>query len=403
MKLLWVVQRFGPEVLGGSEVAGREFAQQMVERGHEVTILTSCATSYSDWANQYPSGESWMDGIRIVRLPVHAPRDNAQFGPVHAQVLSPEQPMLSQQQRWSRLIGPDMVGFAQWIRTNSQLFDVGIFKAYLYSTATRGIPAAFGRMPILFNPEAHPEEMLNISLHESIFRLADAFQFHSREEAELVCRRLGYIPPHEVVGIGVKPEQFQPGGTDVLRRLNLESQRYAVVVGRVDVGKGSFEALTFFKQYLRNSTTDLKLVLVGERADLPDLGDRIVATGFVSEAEKRDLIGGALCLIQPSYLESFSIVLTEAWALSRPVIVQGKSDVLRGQTARAGGGLVYTDYESFVAVLNQFDFHPENATRMGSSGNDFVRSEYSWSAVMTRFERAVTMAIDSHSRRHRRQ
>ena len=400
MKLLWLVQRYGPEVLGGSEVATREFAQQMVKRGHQVTVLTSCATSYSDWANRYEPGESELDGVRVVRLPVRSPRIDRQFGPVHTQVLSAHQPMLWQQQRWSRLIGPDLEGYVRWIRDRSADFDIAIFKAYLYSMATRGIPAAYGRTPILFNPEAHPESMLNLSLHESVFRLADGFQFHSREEAELVCRRFGFIPPHEVVGIGLSEQQYQNGGTDVLSRLNLENANYAVIVGRIDAGKGSFEAHQYFTRYVEETGSDLKLVFVGEQGDLTELGSHVVPTGFVAEAEKRDLIAGSLCLIQPSYLESFSIVLTEAWALGRPVLVQERSDVLRGQTARAGGGVCFRDYESFVASLESFRKDREYADRLGNSGKKFVSSEYAWPIVIDRFERAIDKAIDSYRRRH---
>ena len=400
MNFLWVVQRYGPEVLGGSEVAGRDFAQEMLQRGHTVTVLTSCATSYSDWANHFEPGESEIDGVRVVRLPVHAPRSHQQFGPLHSQVLGSNQPMLAQQQRWGRLIGPDLVGYARWLRENVGRFDVAIFKAYLYAMATRGIPATFGRVPILFNPEAHPEEMLNISLHESTFRLADAFQFHSQEEAELVCRRFGFIPPHEVVGIGLKEHQFEPGGTQIVEKLGLSPRRYAVVVGRIDAGKGSFEAIEYFNSYRQHSLSDLKLVFVGERANISDLGDALVSTGFVSEEEKRDLISQSLCLIQPSYLESFSIVLTESWALGRPVLVQEKSAVLRGQTQRASGGLSYRNSESFDEALGLLERNAGAASSLGESGRKFVMNEYSWPNVIKRFEMAIDKALESHARRH---
>lgn len=400
MKLLWAVQRYGPDVLGGSEVAGRDFAHQMVQRGHEVTVLTSCAISYSDWANHFEPGESELDGVRVIRLPVHAPRNHHQFGPLHSQVLGAHQPMLTQQQRWSRLIGPDLVGYTRWLHENLGKFDVAIFKAYLYSMATRGIPAAFGRAPILFNPEAHPEEMLNLSLHESTFRLADALQFHSYEEAELVCRRFGFVPPHEVVGIGLKDYQFETGGTEIVRKLGLSPHRYAVIVGRIDAGKGSFEAIEYFNSYRRRTSSDLKLVFVGERTSISDLGDSLVPTGFVSEAEKRDLISQSLCLVQPSYLESFSIVLTEAWALGRPVLVQDRSAVLRGQTRRANGGLTFRDYESFEAGLTKLESCPGAVLEWGESGRRFVQAEYLWPTVIKRFETAVDKAIDSHARRH---
>ena len=395
MKLLWAVQRYGEQALGGSEVAGREFAEQMVALGHEVTVLTSCATSYTDWANVYEPGESELNGVRIVRLPVREPRRDSAFGPVHRQVLSETQPMLFQQQRWARLIGPDLLGYEKWLSSNVNGFDVAIFKAYLYSMATRGIPLVFKRVPILYNPEAHPEEMLNLALHDSIFRLADAFQFHSREEAELVLRHFSIQKPHVVVGIGVKNHQFMHMNTNILQKFDLVSRKYAIVVGRIDGGKGSDDAISNFKRYQTLSNSDLKLVFVGGHADSQDFPDSVCSTGFVTEDEKRDLIANSLCLIQPSFLESFSIVLTEAWALKVPVLVQGRSAVLRGQTNRARGGLVYTNEADFCEQLRHIESDEELRTQCGQNGYEFVRSEYSWELVMARFERAIDLARSS--------
>ena len=57
MKLLLVVQRYGPEVTGGSEALCRAIAQRLAER-HDVSVATSCATDYVTWANVLPPGTS---------------------------------------------------------------------------------------------------------------------------------------------------------------------------------------------------------------------------------------------------------------------------------------------------------------------------------------------------------
>ena len=54
MKILYLVQRYGAEIVGGSESACREFAEHLVGLGHEVEVLTSCARDYVEWANYYP-------------------------------------------------------------------------------------------------------------------------------------------------------------------------------------------------------------------------------------------------------------------------------------------------------------------------------------------------------------
>ena len=63
MRILYVVQRYGEDVAGGAEQHARAFAERLVEREHEVTVLTSCASSYVDWANAFQPGWSRTNGV----------------------------------------------------------------------------------------------------------------------------------------------------------------------------------------------------------------------------------------------------------------------------------------------------------------------------------------------------
>lgn len=60
LKLAFVVDRYGADVPGGSERHCREFAERLAGRGHEVTVLTSCARDYVTWANVFPPGRPGM-------------------------------------------------------------------------------------------------------------------------------------------------------------------------------------------------------------------------------------------------------------------------------------------------------------------------------------------------------
>ena len=72
MKLLCVVQRYGPEVTGGSEALCRAIAQRLAAR-HDVSVATSCATDYVTWANALAAGH--VD--RTARSPSTASRPRA--------------------------------------------------------------------------------------------------------------------------------------------------------------------------------------------------------------------------------------------------------------------------------------------------------------------------------------
>ena len=56
MRLLYAVQRYGDDIVGGSEAACRQFAEALTYAGHSVEVITSCARSYVTWEDSYEEG-----------------------------------------------------------------------------------------------------------------------------------------------------------------------------------------------------------------------------------------------------------------------------------------------------------------------------------------------------------
>jgi glycosyltransferase involved in cell wall biosynthesis len=108
-----------------------------------------------------------------------------------------------------------------------------------------------------------------------------------------------------------------------------------------------------------------------------------------------------MALVQPSYFESFSIVLCEAWVQNRPALVQGKCEVLRGQAMRSGGAIPYEGFAEFEASVDFLLQNPEVADQMGLSGHEYVRKNYGWDTVMEGVEKALLLAQSQFAtRRH---
>src|SRR5229473_3169364 len=74
MKLCFVVQRYGPEVLGGSEHLCRLVAERLASQ-HEVDVLTTCARDYVTWKNEYTAGSDRVRGVVVRRFPTTRTRD----------------------------------------------------------------------------------------------------------------------------------------------------------------------------------------------------------------------------------------------------------------------------------------------------------------------------------------
>jgi glycosyltransferase involved in cell wall biosynthesis len=108
---------------------------------------------------------------------------------------------------------------------------------------------------------------------------------------------------------------------------------------------------------------------------------RIRHLGFLSDQEKFDAIAAADVLIMPSFFESLSMVALEAWALGRPVLANGRCDVLRGQCLRSNAGLYYDTYDEFAEALYRIQTDRELATALGQNGRQFFCRHYTWPVI----------------------
>ena len=400
MRILYVVQRYGDDIVGGSEAACRQFAEELVRHDHQVEVLTSCARSYVTWENSYPPGVSDINGVLVHRLPVLWERRPERFGPFNDWLNSEStSPLLFEHQRWARLMGPEIDGLRTWLLHNHQRFDVAIFMTYLYTNTTCGVPVLAGRLPVLFQPTAHDEPPIKIPLFESTFRLVDSYLFFTPEEREVVMDRVCIEIAGRVVGIGIDLTP-RTGSTDNFReKYNIGSSPYLIYVGRLDSMKGVKQLCDFFIELKRQYPTELKLVLAGDALiDLPFSQD-IVITGFLEEDEKQAAIAGSLALVQSSYFESFSIVLCEAWVQRRPALVQGASTVLRGQAERSAGAIPYEGYAEFEQAVMMLYESPELATEMGKNGRRYVEQTYQWDSVIKGVEESIAIARNRFERR----
>jgi glycosyltransferase involved in cell wall biosynthesis len=275
---------------------------------------------------------------------------------------------------------------------NAHRFDAAIFMTYLYSTATSGIPAIAGRIPIVFQPTAHDEPPLRIPLFEATFRLADAFMFFTPEERTVVEERFRFDPVGKVVGIGIELNPPCAESGDFRNFFDLSDDPYLIYVGRLDPMKGVKQLCEFFIELKNQYPSSLKLVLAGDpMVELPEHED-IVITGFLEESVKHAAIKGSLALVQSSFFESFSIVLCEAWVQKRPALVQGASTVLRGQAIRSNGAIPYEGYAEFEQAVMMLLEDPDLADEMGASGRSYVEQQYEWKNVISNVESTLEIA-----------
>jgi glycosyltransferase involved in cell wall biosynthesis len=249
-------------------------------------------------------------------------------------------------------------------------------------------------------PTAHPEGAFHVGRVGEMFDHADHVICLAPEEADLVRRTYPAADEISVVPCPVEPVTH-PGSADIdraVRGLGVTDPAYAVVVGRVDPAKGSDDVIRFASAYRRSVDPTFELVVIGpggEGVEVPGVS----STGFVDEGTKTALVAGAGLLVQPSYMESFSLALIEAWLLGRPTLVQGRSRVLEGHVRRSGGGLSYTDYLSFEAALATIRSRPAVAAALAARGRRYSEREFAWGRVAPAFLDALALASSAGGRR----
>jgi glycosyltransferase involved in cell wall biosynthesis len=82
----------------------------------------------------------------------------------------------------------------------------------------------------------------------------------------------------------------------------------------------------------------------------------------------------------------------EAWMLGTPVVVHARCAVTKHHVVESQGGLYFSSMEDFAGVAERLLADASLRNTMARNGRRYVQSEYSWEAVVRRFDE-VTAAL----------
>lgn len=386
MRLAVVVPRYGVGVPGGAEQAARRLSEALVaRRGWDVEVLTTTALD-TDWNDGYPAGTEHLAGVTVRRFPITGRRAR-DFDERSMRLLgAPRRASDRDEEAWLHAQGPTSPDLVAAVAASDA--DAIAFHPYLYHPTIAGMRAA--RRPTILHGAAHDEPALTLRMVRASYERADALAFWSDTERALVLDHFAVgATPQVVTGLGVEPgDGDERAARDAV---GIGDRPYVLCVGRVDDGKGAALLRELFVAYATHRRRgDVTLVFVGAVVHPPVAHEQIIVTGAVDESVKWGLLRGARALISPSAYESFGIVLSEAWSVGTPVIVNARCAVTSAHVRAARGGFTFADAAEFTAAIDRLLADDGVARALGTAGEQHTRVHFLWDPVLDRYGRLVS-------------
>ena len=420
VRIAFIIQRYGTEILGGPEYACRLTAEELSER-HDVEVLTTCARNPLTWANEYAEGSDRVRGVTVRRFANAQTRD-PDFNRYSDWIVQHPHDAADEME-WLKRQGPWAPGLIEYLKRHYKQYEALIFYEYRYAPTVLGLQIDPGRSILV--PAAREEPAIHLGIYRDVFRLPKAIGYLSEPERRFVGQMFERtavieetigcgvdLPPHHAYprpagqpaaagehdqdqeaepqegGEGERfPSHVSSRGASFKRRHRIHGP-FALYGGRIDPGKGCEELIEYFSGYV-NEGGEASLVLMGLKLmPLPE-EPFINFAGMLSEQERLQALEAATVVTCPSPYESLSLLALEALAVGTPILCNARSDVLVDHCLRSNGGLFYRDRDEFIESLRLLVSDDRLRAAMGRSGRDYVRRNYRWDVVLGKLDRMI--------------
>ena len=389
-RIAFICPRFSEQgTVGGAETLIKALAERLAAAGRDVDILTTCARDHFTWKNEIPAGTRTFGNLTVTFFPVNEDRDHGTFARLQQSIDRRQKLSREDEELWiaNSVNSRELIQHLEDKRTHYDRIIAGPYLFGMTYFASLVAPDKFFLVSCL-----HDEPFAYLSIMRDLFHRAAGILFNTAPEKALAQRLYSTGDRGAVVGLGL--DDF-PSNDAAFRRKHQITQPYIIYSGRRETMKGTPLLTAFMHAFRQRTGRDVRLVFTGSGPiEAPaEMTESILDAGFVSEQEKHDAMAGAVCFIHPSVNESLGIVLLESWLARTPALVHAKSDVLRDQCHRSGGGLWFRYYPEFEECLLRFLDDTTLRNAMAESGRRFVLDQYSWPAVEARLIDALEGSI----------
>ncbi len=365
--------------IGGYETLIRNIVRRLVQRGHEVTVITSNTIKLKPAKLK---SEEYIEGVKVKRLRSY------QILPYRHLIFTP--------------------GIIPYILS----MDVNIVHcfAYLPTFMTNVAPLVVKAkgVPLVWTPDFYPGRSMIYSgflqktlmpLYDKmglvLLRRADAIITLTDVEAQFHKSRGMKNSYPMLCGVSLDSE-YHITEADIERvkqKLDIKGEKVILSVGRMVWYKG-FDLLVRAYAKAQQRFPDSKLLIAG-----PDGGYRkviekvardlacengVILTGEISDSELHCLYEIADVIVRPSLYEGFGLTTLEAWLHKKPVV--GFEKVGEAIPSSAGIEVRYKDIDALSDAVVELLSDEALCSSLGEQGFRLVEEKYEWNKVVDRLE-----------------
>ncbi len=407
MRLLHVNSAYRPFV-GGAEAYIEAMSERAAAEGHTVTVATTDAAEVEYFWNprkrRVEAGHERLNGVEVVRSPVrHLPGSPWSFyllrrcATAIAAWPQAARPLLRRLAPWMPYVPGHLAGALEGLAGGFDLVH-GMNISVEWPLLAAWRYARRHRLPFVATPFVHVGEpgrrdvLRNYVMPHQMdaLRDADAVIVQTEIERETLAGMGVAATKLHRLGMGVDLQRLTGGDGQRFRARYGLSGPLVTFLGVVTYDKGCFHLVRALER-LWTGGWPVHLVLAGPTVDefeqfwrrlSPQTRACTLRLGPVVGPDKQDLLAATDVLVLPSRIDSFGIVVLEAWAYGKPVI-----------GARAGGlpavikdevdGLLvpFGDVMALARAIERLLADPGYRQALGRRGRAKVEANYTWERI----------------------
>lgn len=379
--------------MGGLERVVYFLSKGLVKLGHEVHI---CTTDISLLEDRKLNNYEKLDGLLIHRVPSFLFYNSLELHNPCCLL------------KFLRFSEFDVVH----IHDHISLFNISALLSAYFTT----VPSAVGLMAVNSYLE-HPNpvikslgtsyESLNLAL---IGRMAERILVKSKRDYYRVNKRRGFENV-EFLEDGIPDYYFQNyEGERFRQKFEVHSENIVLFIGRMHEFKGP-QVLVESSPIVLKDYPDTNFILIGpdhgmmrnlkKMISTMNLGDKIRLLGLISEDDKLEALSSCDVVVVPScydLVEVYSLVVSEAWAQGKPVIVSNVGELpYRVQNGINGLIVPPKDHVKLAKAIKTLLGDKKFGLKLGQKGR---KSVHTWHSIAKKAERIYIQMCSCVDERH---